>query len=92
MVRCSCRRLRLEFGFKQTGLELLLKPETLSFYVDRDGMMQQAIEDSTGDHRIAEHLAPGAKTLIAGDDDRAALVTARDQLEEQVGALAIDGR
>ena len=59
-----------QFGFKQTGLELLLKPETFSFNVDRDGMVQQAIEDSTGDHRIAEHLAPGTETLIAGDDDQ----------------------
>lgn len=27
---------------------------------------------------VAENLAPGAKTLIAGNDDRAALVAARD--------------
>jgi len=53
-------------------------------------MVEQAIEDRAGDHGIAEHLAPGAEALVAGDDDRAALVTARDQLEEQVGALAID--
>ena len=32
-------------------------------------MMEQAVEDGAGDHRIAEHLAPGTKTLIAGEDD-----------------------
>jgi hypothetical protein len=36
-----------------------------------------------------KHLAPGAETLVAGDDDRAALVATRDQLKEQVGALAV---
>src|SRR5271169_1771680 len=41
-------------------------------------MVEQAVEDGAGDHRIAEHLAPGAETLIAGDDDRTALVAARD--------------
>ena len=53
-------------------------------------MVQQPVEDRTGDYGIAEDLTPGAETLIAGDDDRTALVTARDQLEEQVGALAVD--
>ena len=53
-------------------------------------MMQEAVEDRAGDDGIAEDFAPGAETLIAGDDDRAALVAARDQLEEQVGALAVD--
>jgi hypothetical protein len=45
-------------------------------------MAEQTIEDSAGDDRIAEHLAQGAEALIAGDDDRAALAAARDQLEE----------
>jgi hypothetical protein len=53
-------------------------------------MVQQAVEGRAGDHGIAEDLAPGTETLIAGDDDRTAFVTARDQLEEQVGALAVD--
>jgi len=53
-------------------------------------MMEQAIEDGAGDHGVAEHLTPGTETLVAGDDDRAALVAARDQLEEEVGALAVD--
>jgi len=35
---------------------------------------------------IVEHLTPRAETLIAGNNDRAALIAARDQLEEQVRA------
>jgi hypothetical protein len=53
-------------------------------------MIEQAIEDCARDHGIAEDFAPCAETLIAGDDDRTALVAARDQLEEQIRALAID--
>src|SRR5258708_1633593 len=52
--------------------------------------MQQTVEDCAGDDVIAEDLAPRAEALIAGDDDRATLVTARDQLEEEVGALPVD--
>jgi hypothetical protein len=36
-------------------------------------MVQQAVEDGAGDYSVAEHLAPGTETLIAGDDDCAAL-------------------
>src|SRR5262249_55798981 len=32
-----------------------------------------------------------AEALVAGDDERAALVAAADELEEEVGALPIDG-
>lgn len=59
---------------------------------DRDRMMEQAFEDRAGDHGVAEDLAPGAEALVAGDDDRTALVATRDQLEGQVGALVIDWR
>ena len=47
-----------------------------SFDVDRNGMMEQPVEDGAGDHLVAEHLAPGPETLIAGDDDRAPLIAA----------------
>jgi hypothetical protein len=53
-------------------------------------MVQKPIEDRAGDHGVAEHVAPGAQALIAGDDDRAAFIATGDQLEEQVGALTVD--
>ena len=82
--------MAIEFRSEQSGLELLLESETFAFDVDRDRMVEQTVEDGAGDYRVAEHLAPGTETLVAGDNDRTALVAARDQLEEQVGALAVD--
>jgi hypothetical protein len=88
--RCSGSLGHFELRFEQTGLELLLEPEAFSFDVDCNRMVQKPIENRAGDHVIAEDLAPGAKTLVAGNDDRTSLVATRDQLEEQIGALAID--
>jgi hypothetical protein len=45
-----------------------------------------------GDDTIAEDLAPGAEAPIGGQDHQPALVAAADQLEEQVGAAAVDGQ
>src|SRR5262249_19216791 len=42
------------------------------------------------DHGVPEDLAPRPEALVARDDDRAALVASADELEEEVGALAID--
>src|SRR5215467_1478413 len=52
--------------------------------------MQDAIEDGCGDDAIAKDLAPAAEALVAGQDHRAALVPATDELEEEVGAGAVD--
>ena len=41
----------VEFRFEQSGLELLLEAEAFAFDVDRDRMMEQAIEDGAGDLR-----------------------------------------
>ena len=76
---------------QQPGLELLAEAVAVPFDVDGDGVVEQAIEDRGRDHGIAEHLAPGAETLIAGEDDGPALVAARDELEEKVGPLAVNG-
>ena len=47
--------------------------------------MQQPVQDGGGDDAVAEHLAPGAETLVACQDHGATLVAAAYQLEEQVG-------
>ncbi len=49
--------------------------------------MKQAVKDRGGDHPVPEHVAPGASALIAGQDDRPALVAPADELEEQVDTL-----
>lgn len=53
-------------------------------------MVQEAVEDGGGDDTVAEHLAPRTEALAAGQDHRAALIAAADELEEQVGADAVD--
>ena len=58
--------------------------------VDGDRVVEEAIEDGRRDDGIAEDLAPRAEALVAGQDDGAALVATGDELEEEVGAVAID--
>src|SRR5262249_60583266 len=55
-------------------------------------VMEDAVQDGSGDDAVAEHLAPAAKALIAGEDHGAALVAAADELKEEVGPGAIDGQ
>ena len=52
-------------------------------------MVQQPIQDRRGDDLVAEDLAPARQALIGGDQDRAPLVAARDELEEQVRAQTL---
>lgn len=52
--------------------------------------MQQSVEDGRGDDAIAEDFAPGPAALVAGENHRTALVAAADELDEEVGADAVD--
>ena len=52
------------------------------------GVVDEPVDQGGGDHGVAEDLAPGFEAAVAGDDDRAAFVAARDQREEQVRGLA----
>jgi hypothetical protein len=54
------------------------------------GVVDEPVDQRGGDHRVAEDLPPGLEAAVRGDDDRAALVAARDQREEQVGGLALE--
>ena len=47
-------------------------------------------EDGGGDHGIAEHVAPFAEGLVAGQQDAAALVARGHELEEQGGAELVE--
>jgi hypothetical protein len=58
---------------------------------DHRGVVNEAVDERGGDHGVAEDLAPGLEAAVAGDDDRAAFVAARDEREEQVGGLALQG-
>ena len=54
------------------------------------GVVDESVDQRGGDHGVAEDLAPGLEAAVAGDDDRAAFVAARDQREEQVRGLALE--
>jgi hypothetical protein len=60
----------------------------LAFEGDHGGVVDEAIDERGGDHRVAEDFAPGFEAAVGGDDDRTAFVAARDEREEQVGGLA----
>ena len=52
--------------------------------------MQQAVEDRGRQDLVAEDGAPLRHELIGGDEQAAALVAARDELEEEMGAAALE--
>jgi hypothetical protein len=76
-------------GFSRPAFSFSRNPVAVAADVDGDRMMPQSIEDGGGDLGVSEDLAPGAKALIARQDDGAA-VAPGDELEEQVGALAVN--
>lgn len=51
-----------------------------------------AVEDHVSDHSVTEHFAPGVAAFIAVRDHGTTLVVPADELEEQVGALPVDGQ
>src|SRR5207302_943003 len=74
----------------ETGLELVLQPVGVAANVDGDRVMQDAVQDRGGDHPVAEDVAPAPEALIAGEDHRSPLVTATDELKEDIGASPVD--
>ena len=54
------------------------------------GVVNEAVDERGGDHGVTEDFAPGLEASVAGEDDRAAFVAARDQGEEQVRGLALE--
>jgi hypothetical protein len=53
-------------------------------------VVEQPIEDRGRHHRIAEHLAPFADRTIGSDQHAAALVAARDELEEEMRRVGLE--
>src|SRR5262249_21130327 len=79
-------------GADEAGLELVLEAIGIAPDVQGDGVVEDAVQDRGGDDPVAEDLSPAPKALVTGQDHGAALVAAADELEEQVGALAVDGQ
>src|SRR5690606_12208896 len=83
--------LARRFGLRQKAGSALL-PQAIAIAADREDLavMEQAIEDRGRHHGIAEDAAPLADRAIAGDEHAAALVAARDELEEEVRGFGLE--
>ena len=68
--------------------------QAIAFPADGQHMavVEQAVEDGGGHHRVAEDLAPLGDVAVAGDQQTATLVAARDELEEQVRGAGLEGQ
>src|SRR5512144_3193736 len=65
--------------FDQAGAPLLAQPVAVAADGENVAVMQQPVEDGSGDHRIAEHRAPVTDAAAAGEHQAAPLVALRNQ-------------
>ncbi len=60
---------------------------------DGFGVVEEAVEDGGGDGAVVvEDGGPLLEGLVGGEDDGAAFVALADDLEEEVGAVLVDGQ
>jgi hypothetical protein len=52
-------------------------------------VVKKTVQDRRRDHGIAKHSAPLAHGSVRGHQDRATLITAADQLKEQVRGVGL---
>jgi hypothetical protein len=55
------------------------------------GVVLEAVDHRRRHHGIAEDPAPAPEGFVGGDDDAGPFVAGRDELEEQVGRLGLEG-
>ncbi|MDB5059532.1 MAG: hypothetical protein JWO59_3004 [Chloroflexi bacterium] len=80
VLACWCRRG--DGWLEESGP--LLHAVALAGDADHVRVVQEAIEDGAGEHVVADHRAPIAEALVAGQHAGPALVARVDQLEEQL--------
>ena len=55
--------------------------------------MEEPVEDGGGDDAVVvEDAGPGFVAFVAGEQDGAAFIPIADDLEEEVGALLVEGQ
>ena len=54
-------------------------------------MVHDAVDHRRGDGLVAEDVAPAGERQVAGQDERGVFVAGRDELEEQVRGVLLDG-
>ena len=75
------------------GLFVVFVSGAIAFSLNhqRFSMVHQSVDDGGCQHVVdVEDFAPFTKNAIRGDHDRAALITACDHLEHQIGAALVD--
>ena len=63
----------------------------VAFEGDDFGVVDEPVDHGGGDDVVAEHFAPAAEGLVAGDDQRGSFVAGGDELEEQVRGFGFEG-
>ena len=92
MNAASCGLPGLDRRLEQAGTALFAQPVAVAANGDDVAVVQQTIENGGRHHRIAEHGAPLANRAVAGEQQTAALVAARDELEEEMCGVGLKGR
>ena len=70
---------------------MLAQPVAGAFDLDHGGVVREPVAQRGGHDGVAEHGAPLGEALVRGGDHGALLVAGVDELEEEVGALGVDG-
>ena len=87
----SCDLLLLQLRcFDETGAAFFAQAVTVAADRDHLAVMEEAIEDGGRHDRIAEYGAPFAHGAVTRNHQAAALVAARDELEEQVCCVGLE--
>ncbi len=68
--------------------------ESIAFAADGDdvAVVEQAVEDGCGHHDIGKDRTPLRDGTVMGDEEAATLVATRDQLEEEMGGIGLEGQ
>ena len=77
----------------ESGLDLVFHAIAGAFDDDRLGMMEEPIQHGGGQRGVVvEDAGPLFERFVSGQHDGTALVALADNLEEQVGAMLVDGQ
>jgi hypothetical protein len=65
--------------------------QAVSSQIDAIGIVDDAVEDRVGERRDSNHIVPAVDRNLAGDDERAFVVTVLDDFEEIAGLFRREG-
>src|SRR5713101_3125751 len=72
--------------------ELIFHSEAAAFDHDGFSVVKEAVQNGRGDGAVVvENRGPLFKGFVGGQDDGAAFISLADSLEEQIGAVLVDG-